>query len=543
MEALLEHGTPEEVWDRCWDDPYEFAKIFLREMFIDKKTGYEFPPAALHEELYRISRDVVLRNAPFDKKRGFAAAAPRGFSKSTIVSFILVIWAVVMEHKGLVVIFSDTDAQAELIGANIRKEFEENQLLRLYFGNMCGNQPERRLALKWTLQDFTVVKLDPESGKRLYTARIKVRGCGASMRGIRVGAQRPDLIILDDGENDEDVQNKELREKLYNSWWYGAVIPMLDPLHGSVIVIGTILHFDSLLSRLLKKTDDYETRRWTCYDEYGNSMWEERFTKAALESQQRENPVAFAREMLNDPREDATRKFRAEDARFYYSSEVEYDGNGGWTFRGEPLSIFSAVDPAIDEKEESCQFALITGGVTKSRQDIVILRVLMLRISFPEQLQAVEDEARTFHPLRFGFETAAYQRSLPQMSKKKLKSLLNVKELKHGSGEVSKRRRIIAITPLAANGHFWLRAAEADEEGEYDELNRVRVHADQYPLYHQMMEWPLSDLDDGVDCLASLVETVGGDLLFAPGTFTAGDGSLDLKLGVSQEPLYKQLVA
>jgi hypothetical protein len=48
----------------------------------------------------------------------------------------------------------------------------------------------------------------------------------------------------------------------------------------------------------------------------------------------------------------------------------------------------------------------------------------------------------------------------------------------------------------------------------------VRVHHSQYDLYQQMLQWPASALEDGLDALASAVEAVGGVLALTPGTYT-----------------------
>jgi len=53
--------------------------------------------------------------------------------------------------------------------------------------------------------------------------RISARGAGQSLRGLRQRAARPDLVIVDDLENDQDVENAESREKLLR-WVKRAVL-------------------------------------------------------------------------------------------------------------------------------------------------------------------------------------------------------------------------------------------------------------------------------------------------------------------------------
>lgn len=62
--------------------------------------------------------------------------------------------------------------------------------------------------------------------------------------------RRPDLIIMDDIENDEDVRSFEQRRKL-SSWFFSAVSKAGD-FYTDIVFIGTVLHKDSLLANLLK---------------------------------------------------------------------------------------------------------------------------------------------------------------------------------------------------------------------------------------------------------------------------------------------------
>ncbi|MEW9901065.1 phage terminase large subunit, partial [Chitinivorax sp. PXF-14] len=65
------------------------------------------------------------------------------------------------------------------------------------------------------------------------------------------GPYRPDLAVLDDIENDEQVRNPDQRDKL-QSWLTKTVLPLGGAgAKFDVVYIGTILHYDSVLSRTL----------------------------------------------------------------------------------------------------------------------------------------------------------------------------------------------------------------------------------------------------------------------------------------------------
>lgn len=82
--------------------------------------------------------------------------------------------------------------------------------------------------------------------------KIEVFGSGKRMRGLRHGPHRPDLVILDDLENDENVRSPTQRDKLES--WLTKTVLKLGAADDSLdlFYIGTLLHYDSVLARTLK---------------------------------------------------------------------------------------------------------------------------------------------------------------------------------------------------------------------------------------------------------------------------------------------------
>jgi hypothetical protein len=513
LELYIRWGPPEELLPRVAEDPKLFMDVFLPDMMKDPKSDNIFPPASYHEELFALARAAILKEEGFDEKLGLVVAAPRGGAKSTILSLCIILWAILCRHKTFVAIFSDTAAQAEYIGSNIRRELETNETIRLYFGDVCGQQFGR----KWTQTDFEVVFVN-EGGVIEHEGRVMVRGAGASVRGMRVGNRRPDLIIGDDMENDEDVRSLELRDKR-EAWWNRVVMPMVDPKNVSVIVGGTMLHDDALLARLID-SPQYITKKWSCWRDgiEGESYWPERFSKAYLLNIRDTDPITFALEYLNDPKLTGIRPIKPEDILFFTGSQVYRNIFGEWMFKPSPdsdevpLDIFGGVDPAISEEDEACDFAAVMIGITRDeRKDVLVLRCIMAKIDFPTQVSTMQLFARLFPEHRnFGFETAAYQRALPQQLKKQMKrDEVRILELPHIGGKLAKRLRIMKLAPLVAMRRLWFRACEGEEEGLPDYTKRVQVYGMQLPLYQQVATWPNGKLQDGADALAMAIETAG----------------------------------
>src|SRR5262249_2391236 len=83
-----------------------------------------------------------------------------------------------------------------------------------------------------------------------YKMRMRALGMEQAVRGISWGTMRPNLILGDDMEDDEQVLSKKSREKAMN--WFMKVLLPLGSSTCKFRIFGTILHKDSVLSKLLR---------------------------------------------------------------------------------------------------------------------------------------------------------------------------------------------------------------------------------------------------------------------------------------------------
>lgn len=170
--------------------------------------------------------------------------AYRGAAKTTLVVRFYTIWR--MCALG-------TAKNAVLIGATlglakktldfIKDELSTNELLKSDF-EICEGE-------KWREDEIIFYAKN-------RALKITAYGAGTKIRGENWRGFRPDLIICDDIENDENVKTKALRDKL-QEWFYKAIakLPARTDNAYNIIVIGTMLHYDCLLARL-KKDDAFK---------------------------------------------------------------------------------------------------------------------------------------------------------------------------------------------------------------------------------------------------------------------------------------------
>lgn len=129
----------------------------------------------------------------------------------------------------------------------------------------------------------------------------------------------PDLLVLDDVLNDANSMSLEQRLKTQR-YFMGTLFPMLPT---QIILIGTAIHQNDLLSELGQGMgtgrDRYHTRldfRAETYraldEDTSESLWPERFPPDVLLAMRDVDPLNFAREFQNDPRDDGASVFSHE---------------------------------------------------------------------------------------------------------------------------------------------------------------------------------------------------------------------------------------
>lgn len=211
--------------DRCAVD----LELFCRTYFPDVFTS-EF--CEFHRDVFSKCQEYVLGGKMKKLKKYMARAAPRGHGKSQIISFGLPLWCICYGYRRNILIVSDTADQAAQFIMDIKIEIEDNDALIRDFGNLVGK--------------------DTWSGARIVTANgihCVGKGAGQKLRGIKYNSIRPDLIIIDDLENDESVETEGQRNKLFN--WFMKALLKCGYTNTIFIYIGTILSYESLLYKVL----------------------------------------------------------------------------------------------------------------------------------------------------------------------------------------------------------------------------------------------------------------------------------------------------
>lgn len=182
-----------------------------------------------------------------EKRNGrLAIAAPRGHAKSTVVSFFYVMWSICYNKEKFILILSATAKQAQTLLSDITRALETNTRLLEDFSDIFSKNLDAKT--KWTQHEI-ITKND---------IKVTALGWEQDLRGLRHQQDRPTLIILDDVDSEKNTYNADSREKFFNL--FTKTILKAGALKGgakecNMIAVGTLLHPDSLLSRLIKQEE------------------------------------------------------------------------------------------------------------------------------------------------------------------------------------------------------------------------------------------------------------------------------------------------
>ncbi len=325
-------------------------------------------------------------------KAKVAIAAPRGHAKSTAITHAYVLSEMLSRHKSFCLLVSDTEGQASEFLGDIRAELEENEELQQIFGV--------RQLLKAT--ETNVICL-MEGGHKF---RIQAKGSEQKVRGIKWRGKRPDLIVGDDLENDEIVMNPERREK-FRKWFMKALIPCGSDTC-TYRIVGTILHPDSMLQRLIEDKTWNHLFYEACNDKFEDVLWPEQFPGSRLKEiylsyKEQNDPEGFSQEYRNRP-------VSIEDAFFNadYFFDFERDGTRALL---PNLEYFAAADFAISETEKADYTAIVVGGMSPEG----ILHIVDVKKGRWDSMRIIDELLSTqkmYDVNTFTFETAKIDKAI-----------------------------------------------------------------------------------------------------------------------------------
>lgn len=353
------------------------------------------PSAPFHHELFALTEDPAWKL--------LCVVAFRGSGKSTIFTTSYALWSILgVQEKKFVLIFCQTKGQAKQHMMNLRQELENNALLKTDLGPF---KEERDT--EWGSSSLVFSR----SG-----ARITVASTEQSVRGLRHREHRPDLVICDDVEDLASVKTQEGRDKTYQ-WFTSEMLPAGD-MNTKVVVVGNLLHDDSLLMRL--KNDirigarNGIFREYPLLDEKGTVLWPGKYPSAESIEEQKQivgNESSWQREFLLRIITDEDQVILPEWIQYY--DTLPHDG---------PFSDFrfsaTGIDLAISEKATADCTAMVSArifGRGHSLRIYILPNPVNERLDFPKTVERAMSVSRSLGNgiyTKLYIENVGYQQAL-----------------------------------------------------------------------------------------------------------------------------------
>lgn len=455
--------------------------------------------------------------------------APRGEAKSTYETQLGTLWSIcratyiqqfinegklpAKARKHMIGIIMNTEEQAAEMLESIKAELDTNPRLAMDFPDAVGR------GRVW------------QSTAILTATNIKIRigGINKKLRGMKHGPYRPDLIFLDDLENDENVKDKRQRDKI-EDMVLQAVIGLAGPQGGmDVFWVGTSLHYDAAINRVSRKPG-WRRRVFKSIMQWPDNMalwdkWEAIYTLPGTDEEKEETEaaaLAFYREHKAEMDAGAVVSWpqvrplyrlmcmRATDHDSFNQEQQNEAGNDDtapfktlqfWVNRLDSWVFFGSSDPSLGKKSKNRDpSAILVGGLNRETMVLDVVeadigrRVPDLIISRMIELQ------QEYWCLAWAIETVQFQEFLyTEIIKRAALAGLAFPGIPV-TPNTDKDLRIMSLQPHIKNG-------------------LIRSHRNHSVLNEQLMFYPEADHDDGpdaLDMLKTIAYEFGGEWKYTP---------------------------
>lgn len=494
-----------------------FCLLYLAEHFT-------VSPSSMHREISGLIVDA-------SAKRGarVAIAAPRGYAKTTLICLAYALWCLVRKSDPFIVMISNTADQAVQLLANIKKELEDNPTILEDFPEVAEPRGRKPSPKRWREKEV----------RTRNDVLITVLGAGQRLRGRKHGKDRPSLIILDDVEGDQEAYSPELREKR-KDWFEKAILKAGDTAHTNVFVVGTLLHYASLLATLVgignvAPQPGWTSRRYKAVMSWAEDQelwqrWENVFAQRAehdgqtgpeaaraffaaneasmlvgtqvlwperesylqlMEMRLIEGRASFDSEKQNDPISAMDCLFNPDKFSYWddqYKSEEELIAAFGPSAR-----IYGACDPSMGKQgHDRDDMAIITLLQHPQSKRLYVLDALIEKRKPSQILDLIQELHGRRRFSRFGIEVNQFQENLAdQLEKQCARVSRGIRLLKIRNSQ-DKVARIQGIEPLVT-------------------LGMIVFNRKQRMLLEQMRQFPRAAHDDGPDALEMAVAAAKPD--------------------------------
>ena len=320
--------TLEQIRDALQMDPEFFINFYLAEELTT-------PVPLFHKQIFSNMIDLAIEYE--------AEAVPRDHAKTTLAKLAAMYFFRCTPIR-YIIYLSNTHPVAANACEDIMAFFEHDND-NAVFGEIIRKEVDQKSN---GFYHFVIWDHQTQTEKECI---LSAHGRQKQIRGLNITHQRPQVMFLDDLEDEETAGSEEVFKKV-KRWLYGAAMRAMDKKWSKIIHIGNIHGQRSILDAHCK-SNYWHSHRYSALLSNGQPLWEEVWPLSKLRQNYQQYQDAgeadlwFA-EMMNNPLAGARRLISASEI-FYLPAIDPQEARYG----------FLTLDPSISEKRTADDFAIV----------------------------------------------------------------------------------------------------------------------------------------------------------------------------------------
>lgn len=334
----------------------------------------------------------------------------------------------------------------------LKRQVEYNRAWTQVFGLRKGS--------KWTDEVLEIYH-----GVEDTPITILAMGITGQIRGFNLDDYRPDLIIADDVQTDENVATIEQRTKL-KSTFYGALVnslaPETDAPHAKVVLLNTPMEKDDLIESCLNDSL-WVGKRYGIFDENGKSRWEARWPTDKMKFE-KEAAIRSGRYSIWMREKEC--KIVKREHKTFDSANLRF-----WEVLPDGIGIDGAIDPASSESKTADNN--VVGCVGFHGPDVYLLEYSAEKGEMPDATaKHFFEQSMRWRPRQWSVESISFQRTLAWYIETEMRKRRQFHVIHRVQDRRRKNDRIVqALAGLLAMGHLHCKPSHVEFIAELDDFN------------------------------------------------------------------------
>jgi len=405
---------------------------------------------------------------------GYLDLWAREHYKSTVITFALTIQDILNNPDITVGIFSHTRPIAKAFLRQIKREFEDNEVLKDLFDDILYSKPAQE-SPKWSEDEGIIVRRTANPKEATIEAWGLVDGQPTS--------KHYSLMVYDDVVTKESVQSPLMIANTTSAWENSRNLASMEG--GRTRYIGTRWHYSDTYSEMIKRGVAIP-RIFTEEDEDGNLyLW----TPELRDMKRREmGPYVYACQIRQDPKQGSQMGFLPQWVRYWR----------GDNWKG--MNTVILVDPSSSKKKSTNDYTVMLVVGRGWDGSYYLIDGVRDRINLTEKWKKLVEFHRKYRPLQVVYEEYGLQADIEHFETRMEEENYRFRIIPVG-GSIPKFDRIQRLVPIFENGEFYLPEYLPKRDWEGAPYDFVKVFVNE-----ELLAFPFCQHDDMLDCLSRLCD-------------------------------------